>query len=508
MLNGTEVTLDVSDLSLLDALRDHLGIHSAKDGCAPQGQCGCCTVWVDGQPRVACVTPLRRVEGREVRTLEGLDADARTDWAGALCATGGTQCGFCTPGIVMRLEALRAAGRLDDESAVVRGLAAHLCRCTGWRTILDAAALLASGDDGGPADRDLDAAARRAAIEGHTPQQVGPAVALGEAGFADDTAPPDALVAVLDAAGAPHVAATAVEARAAAGKVQGRRTTRDVEPPIAVPDGDWALTLATSWVEPAYLETDASWATPGGVAASPLANGGAFGGKVHSPAVALAEALANERGTPVRVRLSREDAVRMGPKRPPMALGLRADGTGVVRVARTPGIVEAIRAVAPAVEVEEVDVPGPPTSIDLRGAGWVELAVALAAVDGRRRITAPDGAWAEAEVTADGRLSVEVAAGEVLDEVVLRSYVVGAAHQALGWVTSEGLAVDADGTIGDLTIRSFGIVRPGEMPAVDVVIRDDGGPPTCGSDAAFGAVALAVWEHQQRPTRWPTRQPL
>jgi CO/xanthine dehydrogenase Mo-binding subunit len=103
---------------------------------------------------------------------------------------------------------------------------------------------------------------------------------------------------------------------------------------------------------------------------------------------------------------------------------------------------------------------------------------------------------------------VEVSAGATLDAVVLRSYVIGAAHQALGWVTSEGLAVDADGTIGDLTIRSFGIVRPGDMPVVDVTIHDDGGEPTCGSDAVFGAVALAVWDHQGRPPSWPTGEPI
>src|SRR6185295_9548318 len=94
--------------SLLDVLRDRLGLTSAKDGCSPQGQCGCCTVLVDGAPRVSCVTPARRVAGRAVTTPTGLGAAVRDRWAAALCATGGSQCGFCTPGIVVRLAALEA----------------------------------------------------------------------------------------------------------------------------------------------------------------------------------------------------------------------------------------------------------------------------------------------------------------------------------------------------------------------------------------------------------------
>ncbi len=507
-LNGVDVSVEADGVSLLDVLREHLGVRSAKDGCAPQGQCGCCTVWVDGQPRVACVTPIRRVEGRDVRTLEGIDESAAQRWADALCATGGTQCGFCTPGIVMRLEALRGAGRLGDEGQVIRGLAAHLCRCTGWRTIVEAAELVAGGDVLGSEGRDFDAAARRASIEGRTPQVVGPQVAKGAAGFADDSAPDRALVAVLDPRGEPHVAATTAAARAETGKVQGRRTTRGVEPPLAMPEGEWAVTLATSWVEPAYLETDCSWAEPGGVAASPLANGGAFGGKAASVAPALAERLAAEHGTPVKVRFSREDTVRLGPKRPPVALGVRADGTGVMHVVRTPGVVDAVAAVAPGIEVTEVDVAGPPTSVAIRGAGWAEAAVALAAATGQQRITAPGGGWAEAAVAEDRAIEVTVGAGDPLDEVVLRSYAIGAAHQALGWVTSEGLAVDDDGTIGDLTIRSFGIVRPGDMPEVRVTIAPEDGDPVCGSDAVFAAVALAVWRHQGLAPSWPTGQRL
>ncbi|HEY8543573.1 MAG TPA: 2Fe-2S iron-sulfur cluster-binding protein [Acidimicrobiales bacterium] len=536
-VNGVPVSIPDTGVAvtLLDVLREQLGLRSVKDGCSPQGQCGCCTVLVDGQPRVACVTPARRVRGRSVTTLEGLPEEDRAAWGRAFCDAGASQCGFCTPGIVLRLEGLRRKGGTDVDQALL----AHLCRCTGWQTIREAFVEVTGGAGSSPASSasssssvsERPGAAERAALEGRNPQRVGPEVALGEGGFADDTAPPDALVAVPHTDGGWAVAATLADARAASGKVQGRRTTVDVVPPLEVPDGDWDVTLRTSWVEPAYLETDASWCAPGGEPASPLANGGAFGGKRRSPAALAARRLADEHGRPVRVVLSREDAVRRGPKRPPIAAGVRRDGTGVVRVVRTPGIAEAITSVAPGLVVEEVDVPGPATSADLRAAGWAEALVLLAAVSSlgtsgpdvpgaagapgttgdaavpaEVELTSPDGAWARAEVVPgdDPRIRVTVRCGDPLDEVVLRSYCIGAAHMALGWVSSEGLAVDAAGEVHDLTIRSFGILRAVDMPPVEVVIEPDDGPPVNGSDAVFAAVAAATWRAQGLPPVWPT----
>lgn len=500
-VDGRSVVVPDDGTSLLEVLRDRLGMRSAKDGCSPQGQCGCCTVLVDGSPRVACVTPARRVAGRGVTTIDGLDASVRSRWADAFACTGASQCGFCTPGIIMRLAALED----PTAPAVERSLQAHLCRCTGWRTIVEAATA-PPPPAGSPPVRDLDAAARRAALEGGVPQRAGPDVALGDGGFADDTAPEGALVAVPDGSGGWAVGETLRGARAAAGKVQGRRTTIDRRHPIDVPDGDWARTLRTMWVEPGYLETDASWCEPGGEPASPLMNGGAFGGKTASIAPAAARELADRHGRPVRVLLSREDTVRLGPKRPPMAAGVRDDGSGVVRVARTPGIAERIALLAPRLEVVEVDVPGPPTSCALRAAGWAEAAVLLASLSDGSTVTAPNGAVAEATVSAAGGIDVRVRCGEPLDRVVLRSYCIGAAHMALGWVTSEGIAVDAEGEVHDLTIRSFGILRAVDTPEVRVGIDATPGEPVNGSDAVFAAVAAAVWRAQGFPQDWPTKE--
>ena len=464
-------------------------------------------------------------------TLDGLDPSTRERWLSAFTACGASQCGFCTPGIILRLEGLRTrttggggqpTGVTPDHSAVEQALAAHLCRCTGWRPILDAWDLAVDGSSDGLTARDRTAAEARARLEGGVPQQVGPQVAAGRAGFAADTAPADALVALparstsITAGDQPPswvVAPSIAEARRLSAKVQGRRTTVSTDPPIELPPGDWAVSLRTSWVDPAYLETDASWCTPGGEPADPLANGGAFGGKEPSPVTDAARRLADEHGRSIRVLFDREDVVRFGPKRPPVAIAVRPDGTGTARVASTPGVAEAIAAVAPGLRVEEVGIAGPPTSMALRGAGWIEAAVAVAAATGADAITSPAGATARANVSPDGAIEVRVACGEPLDEVVLRSYCTGAAHFAASWVTSEALAVDpVDGTVGDLTIRSLGVLRAAATPPITVVVDpglgDTTGSPVPAGDAVVAAVALAVWRHQGLAPVWPTRQPL
>jgi aerobic-type carbon monoxide dehydrogenase small subunit (CoxS/CutS family) len=515
--------------TLLDVLRDQVGVRSVKDGCSPQGQCGCCTVWVDGDPRVACVTPIRRLQGRQVTTLDGLPAEERDRWADALVTTGGSQCGFCTPGIVMRLAALAGTGVTTEQ--IDRSLLAHLCRCTGWQSIEEAARLALDRPPpdahGGRAPRRLDQASARATLEGGVPQDVGAEVVLGRAGFADDTSPPGCLVAVPDGAGGYVVADSVAEARARTGRAQGRSTTLALDHPVPLPLGHWALTLRTTWVEPGYVEPDASWCEPGGEPASPLANGGAFGGKLHSPVAEMARRLADEHQRPVRVLWSREDVVRHGPKRPPVAAGIDGDGRGVLRVGVSPegvpadrwdSVEAAVAAVAPGLVLEQVSLLGPPISLDLRAAVWAEAAVlaaaAAAAASGARpgpeqlvEVTAPGGGRASARCRGDESIEVSVDAGPLLDEVVLRSYCIGAVHQAVGWVCTEGIAVDPSGTVYDLTMRSFGILRARDMPPVSVVIRTDApGPSVNGSDAVFAAVAAARWLADGLPPQWPSRR--
>jgi aerobic-type carbon monoxide dehydrogenase small subunit (CoxS/CutS family) len=104
-VNGVPVAVRADHPHLLAALREELDITSPKDGCSPSGQCGCCTVLVDGRAVVSCQQPLAKVEGRSVTTLEGFDPAERDRFADAFAACGGLQCGFCIPGIVVRAKA-------------------------------------------------------------------------------------------------------------------------------------------------------------------------------------------------------------------------------------------------------------------------------------------------------------------------------------------------------------------------------------------------------------------
>ena len=283
--------------------------------------------------------------------------------------------------------------------------------------------------------RDPLLAAWRAQVEGPAFQTSGADVVLGGGGFADDDGPPDALVQLgAEATLAPDFRSARVRTE----RVQGRNSTVALSHPVAPPEGDWALTLQTSWVEPAYVEPDASWCRPGGTPPRRSPTAARSGQAAQSRPGARPE-LADEAGAPVRVLWRREDVVRRGPKRPPLAVALREDGTGIVRVGRTDGspdlapLAAAVRAACAGVEVEEVEVHGPPVAPDLRAAGWAETLAA------RHVLTAPRGpvGRGEADVTVPGggrarvaldlaegghgSVQVDVWAGAVMCPVTLRS---------------------------------------------------------------------------------------
>lgn len=150
-VNGVERDVVGEHPHLLSALRDELGLTAAKDGCSPSGQCGCCTVLIDGKAVVSCQQSLDKVAGRSVTTLEGVDPAERERFANAFAACGGLQCGFCIPGIVMRAKAQidrKGADLRRDDMA--RHLGAHLCRCTGYVKVLDAIDAVAQGKNLAP----------------------------------------------------------------------------------------------------------------------------------------------------------------------------------------------------------------------------------------------------------------------------------------------------------------------------------------------------------------------
>src|ERR1051325_5193880 len=137
-LNSTAREVVVEDgTSLLEVLRDNCGVISPKDGCSPQGQCGCCTVIVDGRAVVSCAMPATSVAGKSVLTLEGFSELERETFADSFIEGGGLQCGFCTPGIIARAKNLLDKSPDPTDDQINRILSMHHCRCTGYVKIVD-----------------------------------------------------------------------------------------------------------------------------------------------------------------------------------------------------------------------------------------------------------------------------------------------------------------------------------------------------------------------------------
>jgi len=155
VVNGTAAEVDLPGMRrLLDVLREDLRLTGTKEGCG-EGECGACTVLVDGAPVDSCLVPVCQVAGTEIRTVEGLapaaspGAPASTNNLDALqhafLVTGGAQCGICTPGMLMAARAYLDAGGGPDEDAIRESIAGNLCRCTGYTKIVEAIALVANG---------------------------------------------------------------------------------------------------------------------------------------------------------------------------------------------------------------------------------------------------------------------------------------------------------------------------------------------------------------------------
>lgn len=143
-INGQPHTLDVTPWTrLLDALRETAGLTGTKEGCG-EGECGACTVWLDGTPVNSCLVAVGQCDGRSITTIEGLSAPALHAVQAALLRCGGAQCGICTPGIAMCAAHVADRGLLQDASPAearerVRALlAGNICRCTGYQLIVDA----------------------------------------------------------------------------------------------------------------------------------------------------------------------------------------------------------------------------------------------------------------------------------------------------------------------------------------------------------------------------------
>ncbi|MEZ5217644.1 MAG: molybdopterin cofactor-binding domain-containing protein [Ilumatobacteraceae bacterium] len=178
-LDGSEVSVRNDHPHLLAALREELDATSVKDGCSPSGQCGCCTVMIDGKVQISCTYDVAKAAGKTVTTLEGLDPAERETYANAFAACGGLQCGFCIPGIVMRAKAQvdkKGAGLTRED--MQRHLGAHLCRCTGYVKVLDAIESVAQGKQLTPA--------RNGGIGSSGAKYEAAELTLGDRGYVDD----------------------------------------------------------------------------------------------------------------------------------------------------------------------------------------------------------------------------------------------------------------------------------------------------------------------------------
>ncbi len=150
-LNGEKRRLETDNgESLLDALRERAGICSTKDGCQPQGQCGCCLALIDGQPKVTCAMGAEKAAGKEIVTLEGVPEAERAMMAKAFLSAAGLQCGFCIPGIALRAKSLLDKNPSPTRAEIAKAIDGHLCRCTGYVKIVDAIELMAKARRGEP----------------------------------------------------------------------------------------------------------------------------------------------------------------------------------------------------------------------------------------------------------------------------------------------------------------------------------------------------------------------
>ena len=138
-LNGREVSTKISpNLVLVDLLRDVLNLKGTKVGCR-EGECGACTVLVNGEPVNSCILPAMKVAGQSVTTIEGLSKEDELDpIQQAFIDEGAVQCGFCTPAMVLTTKALLEKNPQPDESQIRQSLSGVLCRCTGYRKIIKA----------------------------------------------------------------------------------------------------------------------------------------------------------------------------------------------------------------------------------------------------------------------------------------------------------------------------------------------------------------------------------
>ncbi|MGI9429028.1 MAG: molybdopterin cofactor-binding domain-containing protein, partial [Bythopirellula sp.] len=249
-LNGDEVQVPLQadeQQTLLDVLRDSLGVTSPKNGCQPQAQCGCCTVLLDGKPVLSCALKPAKAEGKSITTLEGLDDEHRQQIADSFVECGGVQCGFCIPGIAMRAVGLCTKSAEPTPDEIANSLKPHLCRCTGYAQIVDsieqyakvrrgeAVAIESNGDASGKVGTSLK-------------RYTGHEAVLGDRNFIDDMTVPGMLFGALRLADHPRATVVSIDASAALELAGVHRVVTAADVPgncyVGLIEQDWPIFVA------------------------------------------------------------------------------------------------------------------------------------------------------------------------------------------------------------------------------------------------------------------------
>jgi xanthine dehydrogenase molybdenum-binding subunit len=212
ILNGKPVSIEAKPgESLLHALRTQCGITSLKNGCEPQGQCGCCLAIVDGGAKVTCAIPAENAAGKKILTLEGVDPSERELFSRAFVAAAGMQCGFCIPGIVLRTKYVLDKNPHPSRREIAKAIDIHLCRCTGYVKILDAIELIAKAKRG--------EATAEPCVDGRVGDSLqryrGLDMALGERPYVDDVVRPNMLHGAVKLSSHPRARVRVIDTRKA-----------------------------------------------------------------------------------------------------------------------------------------------------------------------------------------------------------------------------------------------------------------------------------------------------
>ncbi len=246
ILNGTEKEFNGDpELSLLSYLREQENITSVKDGCSGQASCGACTVKIDGKAKLSCVTPMKKVESARITTLEGLGDYKRDIFANAFAEKGGVQCGFCTPGIVMRADALILKNPNPSDAEIRQALTSHICRCTGYAKIVDSISYAAEAIR---EEKEIDPPTSNGRIGSRHPKYQARKLVLGEHKYTDDIRVDGMLYGALKFSEYPRAKVLEIDTQAAENMsgVVAVFTAEDVpgEKKIGLITQDWDLMIA------------------------------------------------------------------------------------------------------------------------------------------------------------------------------------------------------------------------------------------------------------------------